>query len=323
MSTAVKTILSFVVGTGLTAVFVPLLLPVLHRLKAGQTVRDEGPEAHKVKTGTPTMGGIAFIFAIVITALVFGGFSADLLMMILGMLMFGLVGFIDDYIKVVKKRNLGLQAWQKIVLQLAFSLVIAFYALNNGGSEVFIPFAKCRIDFGVLYIPFAIFVVLAMTNAVNLTDGLDGLASSVTAIVSAAFTIVGYMVTNKNMSIFAAALMGGCVGFLVYNHHPAKLFMGDTGSMALGGALAALAIIGRYEFLLPIAGGIYVAEAMSVIIQVFVFKTQHGRRFFRMAPLHHHFELGGWSETKVVTIFTIITVIGCALAFLGLIVAVK
>ena len=309
MGIGLRTILGFVASTLLTAVFVPLLLPILHRLKAGQTIREEGPEAHQIKNGTPTMGGVAFIFAVVIAALVFGKVNAPLLMMIAGMLMFGLVGFIDDYIKVVKKRNLGLKAWQKIVLQFVFATVLAVYAYKLNGGNVFIPFAVARVNFGIVYIPFAIFVCLAMSNAVNLTDGLDGLASGVTAIVAAVFTVVGSLAANDEISVFSAVVMGACVGFYYWNHHPAKLFMGDTGSMALGGALAALAMIGGFEFLLPIAGGIYVAEAMSVIIQVFVFKTQNGRRFFRMAPLHHHYELGGMSEVQVVKKFMITTII--------------
>ena len=319
MNAPVRIILAFLCALALEIVFVPMLLPFLRKLKAGQTEREDGPQSHLEKNGTPTMGGISFIAAILIAALIFGGFSPDALMMLAGMLLFGFVGFTDDYIKVVKKRNLGLTPWQKIAMQVVFSFLIALYA-SKSGTQIMIPFLLKPVDFGWLYIPFEMFVMLAMSNSVNLTDGVDGLCSSVTAVVAFTFAIVGYRFSDMRLSVFEACIVGGCLGFLAYNKHPAKLFMGDTGSMALGGALAAGAIISGNELILPIAGGIYVAEAMSVIIQVFVFKTQHGRRFFRMAPLHHHYELGGWSEVKVVRRFSLVTGGLCLIAFLGVLI---
>ena len=316
MSTAVKVILSLVGTYALTAAAVPVLLPLLIRLKAGQSIREDGPAAHMAKSGTPTIGGLSFVFAIVIANLIISGVNSDTAAMLTGLLGYGAIGFADDYIKVVKKRNLGLTAIQKIVLQLAVAILISWYA-SGSGTTIFIPFVKTTFDLGWFYIPFMVFIFLAMSNSVNLTDGLDGLASSVTAVCAACFAVIGYAAGAGSMACFAASVCGGCLGFLLYNRHPAKLFMGDTGSMALGGALAAAAIVSGYELLLPIAGGIYVAEAVSVIIQVFVFKTQNGRRFFRMAPLHHHYELGGWEEVKVVRVFTLVTFALCLLALAG------
>ena len=316
MSSAVKVIISLAGCYALTALFVPVLLPLLVRLKAGQSIREEGPAAHMAKSGTPTIGGLSFVLAIVIVSLAVCGFDYDMLVMLAGLLGYGAIGFADDYVKVVKKRNLGLTAKQKIAAQLAVALLISWYA-SKSGTTVFIPFAKTLVDLKWFYIPFMVFIFLAMSNSVNLTDGLDGLASSVTAVCASCFAIIGYAAGADSMACFMAAVAGGCLGFLLYNRHPAKLFMGDTGSMALGGALAAGAIISGYELLLPIAGGIYVAEAVSVIIQVFVFKTQNGRRFFRMAPLHHHFELGGWDEVKVVRVFTAVTLLLSLIALAG------
>lgn len=307
-------IISIVVGFILCSVFMALLLPVLRRLKAGQTIRDEGPKEHQKKSGTPTMGGIAIILAFVIGCLlicfvIFKAFSLDMLIIMLVTLAYAAIGFVDDYIKVVKKRNLGLTAIQKIILQVIIAAILAVYSGMNYGTNINFPILRLCLDFKLLYYPFIVFVVVAMTNAVNLTDGLDGLAASITAIVALTFALVGYNFINAMVA--AAMLCGSCFGFLIFNHHPAKVFMGDTGSLALGGCLSAIAIISRTEFVLPIAGIIYVLEALSVIIQVFVFKTQNGRRFFRMAPLHHHFELGGMKETKVVMFFSAVTAVFC------------
>ena len=316
MSSTLKVILSLIGSYALTAVIVPVLLPLLVRLKAGQSIREEGPQAHMAKSGTPTIGGLAFIVAITVVSLAISGFEGEMLVMLGGLLGYGAIGFADDYVKVIKKRNLGLTAIQKIILQLLVAVLISWYA-SKSGTSVFIPYFRTVLDLKWFYIPFMVFIFLAMSNSVNLTDGLDGLASSVTAVVAACFAVIGYAAGAGSMACFMAAVGGGCLGFLLYNRHPAKLFMGDTGSMALGGALAAAAIVAGYELLLPIAGGIYVAEALSVIIQVFVFKTQNGRRFFRMAPLHHHYELGGWSEVKIVRRFTLITLLLCVLALAG------
>ena len=308
MKTVLALVISYIVAFGLTY----FELPLLKKLNAGQSIREEGPEAHKAKSGTPTMGGIAIILTICIVSIVFAP-SLNTVLMCAVMLLYGAIGFIDDYIKVVKKRNLGLTAKQKLAFQIAVAIAIAIYR-GISSTVVFIPFAKISVDFGWFFYPFVVFVMVAMTNAVNLTDGLDGLASSVTAVCALAFTFI----CTGEASIFAICISGACIGFLMLNKHPAKLFMGDTGSLALGGALAACAILSESEFALPIAGGIYVLEALSVIIQVIVFKTQNGRRFFRMAPIHHHFELGGWKETKVVTVFAAVTVALSVIAYLAM-----
>ncbi len=302
-------LISIAVGTALTA----LEIPFLKKLHAGQSIREEGPEAHKSKSGTPTMGGLAIIATICIVAIIASS-TVDTLVMCAVTLAYGAIGFIDDYIKVVKKRNLGLTAKQKLAFQILVAIVVAIYR-GARDTSVVIPFVKIAVDFGWFFYPFVVFVMVAMTNAVNLTDGLDGLAASVTAIVALFF---GWICSGSSY-IFATCVCGACLGFLVFNRHPAKLFMGDTGSLALGGALAACAIISENEFALPIAGGIYVLEALSVIIQVFVFKTQNGRRFFRMAPIHHHFELGGWKETKVVIVFSIVTVVLSVIAYFAIV----
>ncbi|MBR0139498.1 MAG: phospho-N-acetylmuramoyl-pentapeptide-transferase [Firmicutes bacterium] len=317
----------------LCALAMAALLPVLRRLKAGQSIREDGPQAHLAKAGTPTMGGIAMIAAV--TACVIAGILikpsygggpvissvSSMLSMLFVMLAYGAIGFFDDYIKVTKKHNEGLTAKQKLALQI---LAAAVFAVWNGGAHyMVVPFlGTFRVGkvFGIL---FEVFVMVAMTNGVNLTDGLDGLAASVTAVAAAFFMLLAPRLVLSETGVFAACISGACLGFLLYNRHPAKVFMGDTGSLALGGGLAALAAVSCVEWALPIAGGIYVAEALSVIIQVFVFKTQNGRRFFRMAPLHHHFELGGWDEVKVVRVFTLVTAALCVIAYIGIMAALR
>jgi phospho-N-acetylmuramoyl-pentapeptide-transferase len=318
----------------LSMVLTGLEIPMLQRLKAGQSIREEGPQAHLAKAGTPTMGGIAMLISLAVASLLaFFAFGAgsEMLVILLVTLAYGLIGFRDDYIKIMQRHNEGLTPRQKIVLQIGAALVFSIYEYfcNPAARAIVLPFYG-GIDLGWLTIPFLVFVMVAMTNAVNLTDGLDGLASSVTAVVALFFTVIcaiwfggvklkaGIYAPSHDSAYFAAAIMGVCIGFLKYNHHPARVFMGDTGSLALGAGLAALAISCGAEFFLPIAGGIYVAEALSVIIQVFVFKTQNGRRFFRMAPLHHHYELGGWSEVKIVTVFSIVTAALCFIALMGI-----
>ena len=226
---------------------------------------------------------------------------------------FGLIGFFDDYLKVIKKNNLGLRAYQKFGLQIVISVILAVFLANcsEGSTLVFIPFANIYVDFGIWYIPFIVFVVLAMTNAVNLTDGLDGLASGVTALVTLFFSIAGVIYGLAAGAYFCAAVCGGCLGFLVFNRNPAKIFMGDTGSLALGGGLAAAAIVMKMELFLPIAGLLYVIEALSVVLQVGYFKLTKGKRLFRMAPIHHHFEKCGFREVQVVIAFWIFTAVCC------------
>lgn len=277
-------------------------LPALKRLKAGQSIREEGPQSHMSKAGTPTMGGMSIIAAACIASLAIMR-STDMWVIAGSTAAFGLVGFADDFRKVVRRHNLGLRAWQKMALLSVFAILLAVYGYVRG-AQLSLPFSGGRtLDIGLWYIPLAAFAVLAMTNAVNLTDGLDGLAGSVTAIAAACMGAINLGASG----IFAFSLSGACLGFLLFNRHPAKVFMGDTGSLALGGALAAVGICSENLLALPVCGGIYVAEAVSVIIQVFVFKTQNGRRFFRMAPLHHHFEMGGMKETQVVARFAAVT----------------
>lgn len=292
-------------------------IPLLRRIKAGQSIREDGPQSHLKKAGTPTMGGLFMIGAIVVTALIVEGASKDMLVLIFATLGFGAIGFIDDFIKVVLKRNLGLRAYQKMALQIAMAVALAIYQLKVSafGTHVFIPFVNINLDFGIFYIPFIAFVTVAMVNSVNLTDGLDGLASGVSIPVALflGMTAVGY--AYEGLGAFSGAVAGACAGFLVYNHKPAKVFMGDTGSLALGGAIAAVAVLMNMTMLIPIVGLVFVAEAVSVIVQVYVYKTTK-KRVFKMAPLHHHFELSGWSEVKVVGVFSMVSVLLCILGAL-------
>lgn len=292
-------------------------IPLLRRIKAGQSIREDGPQSHLKKAGTPTMGGLFMIGAIVVTSLIVEGTSKDILVLIFATLGFGAIGFIDDFIKVVLKRNLGLRAYQKMLLQIAMAVALAVYQLKVSafGTHVYIPFADINVNFGIFYIPFIVFVTVAMVNSVNLTDGLDGLASGVTIPVCLflGMTAVGY--AYEGLGVFAGAVAGACSGFLVYNHKPAKVFMGDTGSLALGGAISAIAVLMNVTMIIPVVGMVFVAEAVSVIIQVYVFKTAK-KRVFKMAPLHHHFELSGWSEVKVVWIFSVVSVVLCIIGAL-------
>ena len=299
------------------------MIPLLKEKQFGQFIREEGPQAHLSKAGTPTMGGIAFVLgitvAIVVSMFMPGSDTAGKIAILLSMFAFGAIGFIDDYNKVAKKQNEGLTPKQKLVLQAVFGLALAVFMMVKEGTTMLIPFIGKTVDIGLFYIPFVMFIEVAMANAVNLTDGLDGLASSTSAIVACTFAVIGMTVGSGNeaMAVAGQAVFGSLLGFLLYNHYPAKIFMGDTGSMALGGVLSAMAIVGHMEWLLPIAGLIYVIEALSVIIQVTYFKKTGGKRIFRMAPIHHHFELGGWHETKVVRVFCLFTLVCCIIAWLS------
>lgn len=304
----------------ISAVITKIEIPVL-REKAGQNIREDGPQSHLSKAGTPSMGGIAIITAAAVVSIAAGlamdGDVSDTLLMTAVFVGFGLIGFFDDYLKVIKKNNLGLRAYQKFGLQVLLSAGLAAYiaAFTHGSTSVYIPIADVYVDFGIWYIPFVIFVMLAMTNAVNLTDGLDGLASGVTALVSLFFAVAGMIYSMVSGAYFCSAICGACLGFLLFNRHPAKVFMGDTGSLALGGGLAAAAIAMKLELLLPIAGLLYVIEALSVILQVGYFKLSGGKRIFRMAPIHHHFEKCGFSEVQVVIAFWIFAAICCVIGF--------
>lgn len=315
-------IIRVIIVSFLIALFLgPVVIPVLKRLKVGQSIREDGPKTHFGKSGTPTMGGIIIIFAILIAVLTSRFFKAEVWAVIFFIFGFGLIGFIDDYIKVVMRQNEGLKPFQKIVGQLIFSVLLAWYGSKYSamGTTLMVPFVNIHIDLGVLYIPFITFFAVGMVNAVNLTDGLDGLNTGVTLIVMAAFSLIANSLKETNeiyegISLVSAAVTGACLGFLKHNANPAKVFMGDTGSLALGGAVAAVAVISNTVLFIPIIGGIYFAEALSVIIQVFHYKRTK-RRIFKMAPIHHHFEMCGWKETKVVGVFWIVTLI---LAFIGI-----
>lgn len=314
----INPLIAAVIAIVVSALMGPVMIPFLQKLKVGQNIREEGPERHYNKAGTPTMGGIIIITAVMVATFIMAGSSTESLSAVFVMIAFGAVGFWDDYIKVVLKRSLGLRAREKILLQLLigllFGLLLIYYF--HRGTEIIIPFNGAVIDLGYIYIPFIILVLIATSNAVNLTDGLDGLASGVTLFVALAYALICLMTSHHQLTVFCAALAGACIGFLIFNHYPARVFMGDTGSMALGGAVAAVAAISRSEIVLLIIGGVYVIEALSVIIQVISFQTT-GKRVFLMAPLHHHFELKGWPETRIVKVFSIVSLLFVIVGLLG------
>lgn len=320
--------------TALVAFFIAALagrpvVEALRRLKFGQTIREDGPTWHKGKQGTPTMGGVLFVGSTVLTLIlviivcewalpykVFSATPASLTTLVAGWIMAlacGAIGFIDDYIKIVKKRNLGLTSRQKLVLQLLVGGGYGASVWMAGATEVDVPFFGV-VDFGVWYIPFAVFVITAMTNAVNLTDGVDGLCGSVSTIVSLFFLATSGMFYGQGLT--AAALAGALIGFLVWNIHPARVFMGDTGALFIGGMLSSFALASGKPFILLAVGIVYILEVLSDIIQVVYFKLTHGKRLFKMAPIHHHLEMCGWSENVIVIVFSLITLIGCAVAWL-------
>lgn len=296
----------------------PAIIRALRMLKFGQNVRDDGPRSHLKKSGTPSMGGVIILLSIILaTVIINRRFTNVYAIAMITTLGYGLIGLIDDSIKIVKSRSLGLRAYQKIIGQLIFAAILSYYGYIHAGSKLLIPFTKRYIDLGIWYIPFTMFVIVAIVNGVNLTDGLDGLNSTVTMVVSLFFIFVCFSLRIDELSIFSASVAGACLGFLRYNSYPAQVFMGDTGSLALGGAVAALAVLTGLTLFIPIVGIVYTAEVISDILQVGSYKLR-GKRIFKMAPLHHHFELSGWHETKVVSLFGIVTVIFCLIGLLGL-----
>ncbi len=307
------------IGFLIVIILGPIFIPMLARFKFGQTVRDEGPQSHLAKNGTPTMGGVMMIVAILITGLTRATISKGLIVGLICIVGFGFVGFLDDFIKIKMKRSLGLKAYQKIILQFALALYIAYYqySASPSATQLVIPFTNHIINLGIWYIPFMMIFIIGTVNAVNLTDGLDGLASGVTLIVSCFFILFAVSISNSDVAILAAATAGACLGFLGFNAYPAKVFMGDTGSMALGGAVVAFATLTNSPLIIIIVGFIYLAEALSVMIQVTYFKLTNGKRIFKMAPLHHHFEQCGWPETRVVFVFWIVTVVLCWIGVLA------
>mgnify|MGYP000056658325 FL=1 len=312
-----KILLAAIFAAGLVLCTGPLLIPELHKLKFGQSIREEGPKSHQAKSGTPTMGGIMIILAIVIATVAAAPLTPTVLLALFITLGHFVLGFLDDYIKVVKKRNLGLKAKQKMLGQILIAIVTMIVGTRVLGIDttIWIPIADINLDIGVGYYFLVLFVLVGTSNAVNLTDGLDGLASGTVAIASGAYALVCYMTGHFDLAIFCVAMMMACVAFLRFNAHPAKVFMGDTGSLALGGAVAAVGILTHTEILLAVIGFVFVCEALSVIIQVISFKTT-GKRVFRMSPIHHHFELGGWKETKVVFVFWMVGLVASVVGLL-------
>lgn len=291
-------------------------LPFLHRLKYGQSIRAEGPASHQQKSGTPTMGGVMIVLAVTAATLLFAPLTVTTLLALFIFLGHFLLGFADDYIKVVKKRNLGLRAYQKLLGQVIIAVVTILIgrALLGHDTSVWLPFLGETADIGGLYYVLVICVLVGTSNAVNLTDGLDGLASGTVAAAALFYAVLMYG-TDSGLMVFSCAIIGACIGFLWYNHHPARIFMGDTGSLALGGALAGIALLSHTELLLPIVGFVFFCEALSVILQVVSFQTR-GKRIFRMSPIHHHFELGGWSERRVVYTFWTVGVAAALIAWI-------
>ena len=300
-----KLLIAGAISAGVVIMLAPICIPILHRLKFGQSIREEGPKSHQKKSGTPTMGGIFLITGIVAATLIQAQWNAEIFLALFILLGHFILGFIDDYLKVVRKHNQGLLARYKLAGQILIAVVTTFVAsslLPNFSPTIWIPIINETIDAGILYLPFMFVVMVGASNAVNLTDGLDGLASGCMAIAASCYAVICILTGHEDLAIFCAATVGACIGFLKFNFHPAKVFMGDTGSLALGGAFAAVGILTHTEILLAVIGFVFVCEAMSVILQVISFKST-GKRIFRMSPIHHHFELGGWSEVKVVFVF--------------------
>lgn len=325
-------LIEFLIATAatflLTVVLSHYIIPVLKGHKVGQSIRPEGPSWHKSKAGTPTMGGICFIMAILFVSAGFTVFYAlreeqsQLVpfALMLGLAVFnGLIGFVDDYCKLLKKMNEGLKAHQKFILQTIVAAIYLFALFATGylDTALHIPFTSIEVELGIVYYVFALFLIVGMVNAVNLTDGVDGLASSITLAISAFFSVVAFNLMNVSLTITSGALIGGMIGFLVFNIHPAKVFMGDTGSLFLGGILTGAAFLINEPLIIVIAGGVFVIEAMSDVIQVGSFKLRN-KRVFKMAPIHHHFEQCGWKENKVVGVFSGVTVLLCVVAWFGL-----
>lgn len=308
--------MAFAVSLIITLLLGPLVLPVLRKLKLGQNIRTDGPARHLPKAGTPTMGGVLFLTGMTTSVLLYARGATESLAVLVVTLGYGLIGLLDDYIKVVLRRSLGLRAREKLFGQMLLAAGLAVWVSTTGrGTSLTLPFAGLLTAGGMnvelgwwLFLLFTVLFVVGMANAVNLTDGLDGLAAGISLLVALGMITIALLVDKTGVALSLAALAGGCLGFLYYNRHPARVFMGDTGSLALGGGLAAAAVITGSELFLLIIGGVFVLETLSVIIQVISFQTR-GKRIFRMSPLHHHFELGGWGENRVVLTFMTLTVV--------------
>ena len=308
-----ETILAVIIAFVISAILCPIVIPFLHKLKFGQQVRDDGPQAHLKKQGTPTMGGLVILSSIIITSLLYLKDYPKIIPVLFVTAGFGVIGFLDDYIKIVMKRSEGLNPGQKLAGQIIITGIFAYYIITSDeiGTQMLIPFTGQYLVMPVwLFVPALFFIVLGTDNGVNFTDGLDGLCTSVTILVA-----IG---ENSGISPITGAVVGSLLGFLLFNVYPARVFMGDTGSLALGGFVASSAFMMQMPLFIAVVGLIYLVEVLSVIIQVTYFKKTGGKRIFKMAPIHHHFELCGWSETRVVAVFSIITAILCLVAYLGL-----
>ena len=315
-----QVVIPVLISFAISVVLGPVIIPFLRRLKMGQTERTEGVQSHLKKAGTPTMGGVIFLIATAITALFYVGDYPKIIPVLFLTLGFGIIGFLDDYLKVVLKRSDGLLPWQKFLLQVVLTAIFVFYIVKYTDISLTmrIPFWSGHfLNLGWLAVPVLFFAVIGTVNGVNFTDGLDGLASSVTLIVAVLFTVVSIGM-KSGIEPITGAVVGGLMGFLLFNVYPAKVFMGDTGSLALGGFVAGTAYVMQMPLFILIVGLIYLIEVLSVIIQVTYFKATHGKRIFKMAPIHHHFELCGWSETRVVAVFSVITAVMCMVALLAL-----
>ena len=315
-----QVVIPVLISFAISVVLGPVIIPFLRRLKMGQTERTEGVQSHLKKAGTPTMGGLVFLTAVVITSLLYIREYPRIIPVLFMTVGFGVIGFLDDYIKIVMKRSEGLNPIQKLIGQFVITGIFAYYIVTSPdiGTGMLIPFTGKYLQLPVwLFVPALFFIILGTDNGVNFTDGLDGLCTSVTILVATFFTIVA-IGENSGISPITGAVVGSLLGFLLFNVYPARVFMGDTGSLALGGFVASSAFMMQMPIFIAIVGLIYLVEVLSVIIQVTYFKKTGGKRFFKMAPIHHHFELCGWSETRVVGVFSIITAILCLIAYLGL-----
>ncbi len=316
MRTLLPVIISFVIAV----LIGPKVIGMLRRLKASQTEREEGLESHQKKTGTPTMGGVIFLIPMLLIGIFYAASHKEVIPVLILTIGFGIIGFLDDYIKVVRKHNLGLRAWQKILGQLLVVILFAIYVQNftDISLAMKIPFTDIVLDFGFWNIPIMFFIALGTANGTNFTDGVDGLCASVTAVVAGFFTVAAIQYSASGAQVISGAMLGGLLGYLVYNVYPGKVMMGDTGSLAIGGFVTGIAYVMQMPIFIVIVGFIYAIEVVSVIMQVSYFKITHGKRIFRMAPIHHHYEKGGWSETKVVNVFTTVTLLMCLIAYAGL-----
>ncbi len=319
-----ETILAIIIAFAVSAILCPIVIPFLHKLKFGQQVRDDGPQAHLKKQGTPTMGGLVILTSIIVTSLFYLRDHPKIIPVLFVTVGFGIIGFLDDYIKIVMKRSEGLNPKQKLLGQFVITGIFCWYLITSEevGTSMLIPFTGgfdrgYFLDLGWLFIPFLFFVTLGTDNGVNFTDGLDGLCTSVTILVATFMTVVA-VGENTGISPITGAVVGSLLGFLLFNVYPARVFMGDTGSLALGGFVASSAFMMQIPLFIAVVGLIYLVEVLSVIIQVTYFKKTGGKRIFKMAPIHHHFELCGWSETRVVAVFSVVTAILCLIAYLGL-----